>query len=139
MVAFRITFANQLETMTCLSRGKVKVSCTSLYLEKEKLDKMEYALTSEWYQELSDFWAVSNYSKRFVDLLLKGCFIHQSGSLLIYTEELLQTTHPGILSGLRPSIDREEQPHIPKPWSSWSPGLVGDIPAHGRVLELDDL
>lgn len=47
MIALRITFANQLETMSCLPRGKVNISCTSLHLKKEKSDKMEYALTSD--------------------------------------------------------------------------------------------
>lgn len=41
---------------------------------------MEYALTRDLYQKLSDCWVVSapviSYSKRFVDLK-GGCFIHQ--------------------------------------------------------------
>lgn len=81
MVAFRITSANQLETMTCLPWGKVKISFT-YFLKKEKLDKMDYALTSGWYinQRLSDFWAVSapvtNYNKRFLGLK-RGCSVPQ--------------------------------------------------------------
>lgn len=63
----------------------------------------------------------------------------KSDPFVIYTGGLLETTHLGMLSRLRPSVDREEQPHINKPFSSWNPGLVGDIPAHGRVMLLHEL